>query len=99
MAQMVQWGLDKGEAMEAPSERRARLSIDVAPELRRRLKIAAASRDLSVRDYVETILRRALEAEERGETLSDQVFWSRLSARSFARDWESEEDQAYDRLS
>jgi len=39
--------------------RRVRLSIDVDLELRRRLKIAAASRDLSVRDYVEGVLRGA----------------------------------------
>jgi hypothetical protein len=50
--------------MALPDERRARLSIDVAPELRRRIKIAAAARDLSVRDYVEMVLRHALESEE-----------------------------------
>jgi len=82
----------------APSDRRARLSIDVAPELRRRLKIAAAARDLTVRDYVEAILRRALETDERGDTASETAAWSQLSARSFARDWNSEEDQVYDRL-
>ena len=78
---------------------RARLSIDVEPELRRKIKIAAAQRDLSVRDYVVAILQRALAAEERDETGSTGTAWAQLSARSFARDWESEEDQAYDHLS
>jgi len=75
--------------MPVSNQRRARLSIDVTPELRRRLKVAAATRDLSVREYVETILRQVLEAEERGETTAERAAWSRLSARSFARDWES----------
>lgn len=44
-------------------ERRARLSIDVDPELRRRIKIAAAEQDLSVRDFVERILRQAIQGD------------------------------------
>jgi hypothetical protein len=42
-------------AQPAP-KRRTRLIIDISPELRRRIKIAAAERDLSVREYVEQIL-------------------------------------------
>jgi hypothetical protein len=34
--------------------------VDVTPELRRRIKIAAAERDVSVRDYVVGILERAV---------------------------------------
>ena len=48
---------------------RVRLSIDVEPELRRRVKIAAARHDQSVREYVEDALRQALDQEpETGET-------------------------------
>jgi len=90
-------GLDR-YVMPVSNQRRARLSIDVTPELRRRLKVAAATRELSVREYVEAILRQVLEAEERGEMPAERAAWSRLSARSFARDWESAEDQAYDGL-
>src|SRR5690349_19841924 len=86
------------DLMTISNERRARLSIDVTPELRRRIKIAAATREVSVREYVETILRQALEAEESGEPPAERTAWSRLSARSFARDWESPEDEVYDRL-
>lgn len=78
--------------------RRARLSIDVEPELRRKIKIAAAERDLSIRDYVVTVLRRALTADERSRAPAEDAAWAHLSAGSFARDWESEEDQVYDRL-
>lgn len=81
------------------SGRRVRLSIDVDPGLRRKIKIAAASRDLSIRDYVEAVLRQSVGEEQPTETAADRSTWSWLSARSFARDWESEADQVYDRLS
>jgi hypothetical protein len=51
-------------AASSDNDRRVRLSIDVEPELKRRLKIAAARQDLSIRDYVEVLLRRALEEDE-----------------------------------
>jgi plasmid stability protein len=72
---------------------RTRLSIDVEPDLRRRVKVAAAAHDLSIRDYLEAIIRRALADEQQPD-----AGWSALSARSFARDWDSEEDQVYDQL-
>jgi plasmid stability protein len=43
--------------------RRTRLMIDISPELRRRIKIAAARADLSIKDYVEHILEQAVPAE------------------------------------
>ena len=54
--------------------------------------------ELSVRDYVEGVLQRALEDEERTASADERQAWSRLSSRAFARDWDSEEDQAHDRL-
>ncbi len=81
-------------AANAPSPR-ARLTIDVEPDLRRQIKIAAARHDQTVRDYVITTLRRALDAEPADDTTG----WGPLSARSFARDWDSEEDAVYDDLS
>ena len=77
--------------------RRSRLSIDVEPELRRKIKVVAAQKDLTVREYLEAILRRAVEAEEQATTEGERVVWSSLSARSFARDWDSEDDRVYDR--
>jgi hypothetical protein len=42
---------------------------------------------------------RAFEAEESGASeVAIRVAWSQLSARSFALDWDSEEDRDYDRL-
>ncbi len=53
--------------------KRPRLMIDISPELRRRIKIAAAQKDLSIREYVEEILEQVvppetslLEKRERG---------------------------------
>lgn len=43
---------DGGEFMTTTHQRRARLSIDVSREARRRIHIAAAKRDQSIRDYV-----------------------------------------------
>jgi|SRR5712692_5844019 len=40
--------------------KRPRLMIDINPELRRRIKIAAAQKDLSIREYVEQILEEAV---------------------------------------
>ena len=80
------------------ANQRVRLAIDVEPELRRKIKVAAAERDLSVRDFVVAILRRALIAEEQTDSRDEGREWSTLSASSFARDWDSPEDQAYDGL-
>lgn len=46
--------------MPAPKQRRDRFSIDIEPGLRRRIEVAAASRGLSVREYVEGILTQAV---------------------------------------
>ena len=46
------------------SGKRPRLIIDISPELRRRIKIAAAQKDLSIREYVEDILDQAVPLED-----------------------------------
>jgi hypothetical protein len=74
--------------------RRVRLSLEVEPELHRRVKIAATRRDMTIKDYVAGLLEEAAEADEEGRTATV----SRMSASAFARDWESEEDSAYDEL-
>ena len=44
--------------------KRPRLMIDISPELRRRIKIAAAQKDLSIREYVEDILEKVVPPEK-----------------------------------
>lgn len=71
--------------------RRVRLSIEVQPELHRLVKIAAAKRDMTMKDYVVSVLEDVAVDEDAALT--------QLSTPSFARDWESEEDQVYDDVS
>ena len=84
--------------MGAPGGRRVRLSIDVEPELRQAIKIAAAARDLSVRDYVEAVLRRALEVEAQGEDPAARAGWSKPTPHGGARKQELGEDWGADRV-
>jgi hypothetical protein len=74
-----------------------RLTIDIEPGLRKRVESAAAEQGMTVRDYVAAVLRATLDSQS--ERLTDSaVAWSRLSAPSFARDWESDADAIYDDL-
>lgn len=93
-AEYRRWSLPP--SMEATTKR-PRISLDVAPELRRRLRLAAAKRDLTVQRYVldavEERLREDLGDEDRATVLtatSDPVL---------ARLWENDKDAAYDALS
>ncbi len=59
------------------------MSVDVEPELRRRVKIAAASRDQSVKEWVEDVLRRELERlrQEPGLSQEDRDWMERDLSR------------------
>jgi len=46
-----------------PAGKRTRLMIDISPELRRRIRIAAAQRDLTLKEYVERILEDTVPRE------------------------------------
>ena len=74
------------------------LLIDIEPELGRDLERAAARQQMSVPDFVVAVLRHVLDAEARGESHFERAEWMRLSVASFARDWQSAEDRAYDEL-
>lgn len=73
------------------SPKRPRVSVDVTPELRRRLRLAAAKRDLTLRQYVLDAIEERLE-EDLGEPES-------LSARTdpvLAALWRNRRDAKYD---
>jgi hypothetical protein len=56
--------IKKGEEMATQKHNpRPRLMIDISPELRRRIKIAAAQNDLSIREYIERILEQTVPGE------------------------------------
>ncbi len=83
----------------ATSERRTRLTVDIPAEVKRRLRLVAAQRDVSVRQYVLEVLEEQLtkdwaEMAEREGLLS-------LTAQSdpvLSELWDNEKDAAYDRL-
>ena len=82
----------------ATAAARARLSIDVSTDARRRLRIAAARRDLSIRDYVwqavEARLHRDLAAEL---SATDLVALNERADPVLADLWDNPKDAAYDK--
>ncbi len=48
----------------APLTKRSRITIDISPELRRRIKLAALQHDLSIGEYVGDILEETVPKEE-----------------------------------
>ncbi len=79
--------------------RKVRLSIEVEPDLHRRVKIAATERDMTMKDYVVRLLESVAAEEALRKDDRETAGLARLSAAAFARDWESEEDSVYDELS
>ena len=63
---------------EANTMKRSRITIDISPELRRRIKVAASQNDLSISEYLGRILEQAvpdeasiIEEEEQPITLEE----------------------------
>ena len=83
--------------MSSAEHRRARLSIDVSPESRRRLRVAAARRDQSIRDYVWEAVEARLQHD-----LPDELTGAGLLALDARTDpvlaelWDNPGDAAYD---
>ena len=79
------------------SQRRPRISVAVSPEGRRRLRRAAAKRDLSVRQYV----IEAIEGQLREDLGEDDEGMMTLTAKAdpvLAELWANPKDSQYDRL-
>jgi hypothetical protein len=77
--------------------KRPRISIDVVPATRRRLRLAAAKRDLTIRQYV----LEALEAQLREDLGTEVEGLLALTAGAdpvLARLWDNPRDAEYDRL-
>ena len=85
-----------GRPMES-SVKRPRISIDLAPEMRRRLRLAAAQRDLTVRQYV----LEALEERLQDDLAAGARGLLALTAQAdpvLAGLWDNPRDAEYDRL-
>lgn len=78
------------------SSKRPRISVDVPPMVRRRLRLAAARRDLSVRQYLLEAIEERLQ-----EDLGDDDTALALTAKSdpvLAKLWDNSKDARYDHL-
>ena len=87
---------DMARPMES-SAKRPRISVDVLPEVRRRLRLAAAKRDLTIRQYV----LEAIEERLREDLGADGEGLLALAGKAdpvLAELWDNRKDAAYDRL-
>jgi uncharacterized protein (DUF1778 family) len=79
------------------STKRPRISIDVQPEVRRRLRLAAAKRDLTIRQYVLEAIEFRLR-EDLGDDGEDALALTAKADPVLAELWDNPKDAAYDRL-
>jgi uncharacterized protein (DUF1778 family) len=85
--------------MTTTQQRRARLSIDVSREARRRIHIAAARRDQSIRDYVwEAVEARLNEDLTNDPSSAEFVALTGRGDPVLAELWDNPKDAAYDKL-
>ena len=80
------------------SERRARLSIDVSAVIRRRVRLAAARRDQSIRDYVVDALTERLRYDLGDERLDETGALTEKTDPVLGRLWRNAADAVYDDL-
>ncbi len=81
---------------QAARTKRPRISLDVTPDLRRRLRLAAAKRDQTPAQYLHAIVEERLQ-----EDLEESEIGPVLSAKTdpvLASLWDNPRDAEYDRL-
>ncbi|OLC50223.1 MAG: hypothetical protein AUH43_05630 [Acidobacteria bacterium 13_1_40CM_65_14] len=85
--------------MPTTRQQRERLSIDVSREQRRRLRIAAAKRDQSIRDYVWDAVETRLRQDGVNELPAvDLLALTEDADPVLAELWDNPKDAAYDEL-
>ncbi len=77
--------------------KRPRISVDVQPDVRRRLRLAAAKRDLTVRQYVLEAIDERLR-EDLGEEADEVLALTAKADPVLAELWDNRRDSEYDRL-
>ena len=77
--------------------KRPRITIDVRPKLRRRLRAAAAKRDLTVRQYVMEAIEERLR-DDLGDERDGMLALNAKADAVLAELWDNSKDAAYDRL-
>ena len=81
----------------ASATKRPRISVDVLPHVRRRLRLAAARRDVTVRQYVLDAIEERLR-EDLGDDDEETLALTRTTDPVLADLWDNVRDAAYDRL-
>jgi len=76
--------------------KRPRISIDVEPEVRRRLRLAAAKRDVTVRRYILEAIEEQLK-EDLGDEGGGVLALTAKADPVLAELWDNRKDAAYDR--
>lgn len=79
------------------STKRPRISIDVQPEVRRRLRLAAAKRDVTVREYVLEAVELRLR-EDLGDGREEVLALTAKADPVLAELWDNPKDAKYDEL-
>jgi len=76
---------------------RPRISLDVSPAVRRRVRLAAAKRDVSVRQYIMDALQERLR-DDLGNDGQEALALTAEADPVLASLWDNVNDAAYDRL-
>jgi hypothetical protein len=84
--------------MNSTRDRRARLSIDVSATTRRRVRLAAAKRDQTIRDYVVGALQERLREDLGGDDTSEAEALNERADPVLGDLWRNVTDQVYDDL-
>ena len=79
------------------STKRPRINIDVQPEVRRRLRLAAAKHDRTVRQYVLVAIEERLR-EDLGDEGEGMAALTAKTDPVLAEVWNNPKDSEYDRL-
>lgn len=79
-------------------KRRARLSVDIPHEARRRIHIAAARRDQSIREYVWEAVESRLEKDLADLEAHELSALTEKADPVLAKLWDNPRDAAYDDL-
>ncbi len=80
-----------------PTSTRLRISIDVLPQVRHRLRLAAAKRDLTLRQYVIEAIEDRLH-EDLGDDAEGVITLTAKTDPVLAELWDNRKDSAYDHL-
>jgi hypothetical protein len=85
--------------MAQTQEKRARLSIDVPLDVCRHLRVAAAQRDMSIRQYVLDAVEERLKEDFHQKREEEEVLALTTQADPvLAELWDNDRDAAYDQL-